>query len=65
MSFTNLWIGYNQKEDFRILICALDKIEAQELANGYRLNSNMKGEFEISFAENIENLHFDCDYVIS
>ena len=39
--------------------------EAQELANGYRLDSNMEGEFEISFAENIENLHFDCDYVIS
>ena len=65
MSFTNLWVGYNQKEDFRILICALDKVEAQELANSYCLDSNMEGEFETSFAENIENLHFDCDYVIS
>lgn len=66
MSFTNLFIGYNKEEDFRILICAFDKEEAQELANEYRFDSNLEGKFEIKEIENgIDNIHFDCDYVIA
>lgn len=66
MRFTNLFIGYNKEEDFRILICAFDKEEAQELADEYKLDSNLDGEFEIEEVENgIDNIHFDCDYIIS
>lgn len=66
MFFTNLFVGYNEEEDFRILICAFDKVEASELARGYRLDSNMKGDFEISELEKpIDEYHFDCDYVIA
>lgn len=65
MRFTNLYIGYNNEEDFRILICAFDKIEANELANEYRCDSNMQGEFEVTETEKIDDIHFDCDYVIS
>lgn len=66
MLFTNLFVGYNEEEDFRILICAFDKVEAAELARGYRLDSNMKGDFEISELEKpIDEYHFDCDYVIA
>ena len=66
MRFTNLFIGYNAKEDFRILICAFDEIDAQELANEYRFDSNLDGNFEIQEIENgIDDIHFDCDYVIA
>ena len=66
--FTNLWIGYNATEDFRILICALDKIEAHELADEYRLDSHLDGKFEIielTTEDRIDDIRFDCDYVIA
>ena len=66
MRFTNLFIGYNEEEDFRILICAFDKEEAQELADEYRFVSNLSGHFETSELEGkIDDIHFDCDYVIA
>ena len=66
MIFTNLFIGYNRKENFRILICAFDEEEAAELANEYRLDAGLEGCFEIEEIENgIDNIHFDCDYVIA
>lgn len=66
MGFTNLFVGYNETEDFRILICAFDQEEAQELADGYRFDSNMSGHFKVKKAEGgIDDIHFDCDYVIS
>lgn len=65
MRFTNLFVGYNKEEDFRILICAFDETEANELANEYRFDSKMRGEFVITEAEEIDNVHFDCDYVIA
>ena len=66
MSFTNLFIGYNEEEDYRILICAFDKTEACQLAREYQLDAKLNGSFEISEPENgIDNIHFDCDYVIA
>lgn len=66
MRFTNLFIGYNKEEDFRILICAFDKVEAKALAEGYRLDSKLDGEFEINEIDGgIDNVQFDCDYVIA
>ena len=62
----NLFIGYNENEDFRILICALDEIEAIELAREYGLEAHLKGEWKITETDpNIDNTHFDCDYVIA
>ena len=65
IDMTNLYVGYNKEEDFRILICAIEgEKEAQRLANEYALDSGMKEEsFEISEFNDI-NTHFDCDYVI-
>lgn len=60
----NLWIGHNETENFKILICALDKIEAQEIANEYNLDSHMIGTFEITKFTNTET-QFDCDYVLT
>lgn len=62
----NLFIGYNEEEDFRILICAFDEIEAQELARVYGFDSKLKGNWYISELDEDDNdLHFDCDYVIA
>lgn len=64
--FTNIFIGYNATEDFRILICAFDREEAQELADAYRFDAGLEGKFEITEpAENTTLMHFDCDYVIA
>lgn len=66
MRFTNLFIGYNREEDFRILICAFDEEEALELANEYRFDAGLEGYFEIEEIESeITNIHFDCDYIIA
>ena len=60
----HLWVGYNEIEDFRVLICALDEQDAQEIANNYCLDSHMNGKFEISEFSDI-NTNFDCDYVLT
>ena len=66
MRFTNLFIGYNQEEDFRILICAFDTIEAQELAEAYRFDAGLSSHFDIEEVEDgIDHLRFDCDYIIA
>ena len=62
----NLFIGYNKDENFRILICALDKWEASELAREYGLEACIEGDWKISETDLDENdTHFDCDYVIT
>ena len=66
MSFTNLFIGYNREEDFRILICADDEIIARELAEEYRVDAGLEDKFEIEeLADEVVAMHFDCDYVIA
>ena len=66
MRFTNLFIGYNEEEDIRILICAFDMEEARILAWEYQSDAKLEGKFEISEATmRIDDIHFDCDYVIA
>ena len=66
MNSTILFSGYNEVEDFRILIRAVDKEQANKLAEEYRLDSKFNGSFEIQEIKNgIGNMHFDCDYVIA
>lgn len=61
---TNLWVGTNKTENFKILIVALDKTEAQKIANEYCLDSHMSGDFTIDELSDV-NEKFDCDYVIT
>lgn len=60
---TNLWVGYNKTEDFRVLIRATDTEEAQKIADDYCNDSHMGGIFEIAKFDNI-NIRLDCDYVL-
>lgn len=60
----NLWIGLNEEENFKVLICALDAEEAQEIAENYRLDSYMEGNFAITEFSDV-NTVFDCDYVLT
>ena len=60
----NLWVGHNVKKNFTVLICALDEKEAYRIANDYRLDSKMEGEFDISKFDNM-HIDIDCDYVLT
>ena len=69
---TNLFIGYNKEEDFRILICidygtaiSTDDCirQAQILADEYCKDAELSGKFEIDEFTDI-NARFDCDSVI-
>lgn len=66
MSFTNLFVGYNEEEDFRILICADNEFEAREKAEEYLIDAGLEGEFDIEEMEDkVIAMRFDCDYVIA
>lgn len=47
----NLFVGYNNTERFRILICADDMNDASRIADEYALDSGFDGEFVISLFE--------------
>lgn len=61
---TNLWVGYNETENFRVLIVASDKEEAQEIADDYCSASQMGGNFTIKEFLDV-NECFDCDYALT
>ena len=66
MRFKNVFIGYNEKEAFRILISAWSKAEAIDLAEGYRKDAGLQGKFDVSEApECIDNIRFDCDDIVT
>ena len=65
MNYAEMFIGYNKEEDHRILICAHDIEEAQELAEEYRYDVHLDGGFDIKKVQGgIDDIHFDCEYVI-
>ena len=64
IGLTNLFVGYNKQEDFRVLICASDENEAKLISEEYCEESGMKGEFELSEFDDV-NIQFDCDYVLT
>lgn len=62
---TNLFIGYNEYEGFRILICAGCANEASEIAEEYRVDSKLDGKFKIyDPPADIAAISFDCDYIV-
>lgn len=64
IEMNNLWVGRNETENFKVLICALDAEDAKEIANAYCTESRMSGEFEIEEFQNADT-NFDCDYVLT
>lgn len=66
LSFTNLYVGYNEAEDFRILIVAYDEDEALATAEHYGRDSQFAAnKWAVEEAEHIDCLRFDCDTVIT
>lgn len=62
----NLYVGYNEQEDFRILICAWDEEEAAELAIEYATETGLNGRWEISDdPDAITDARLDCSYVVA
>ena len=60
----NLFVGFNEDANFRILICADDEEEAQRIADEYCEDADMSGYFEILEFSNLDT-RFDCDYVVT
>ena len=59
-----LWVVKNAIENFTVLVAALDKMEAYEIAEGYFFESHMSTE-QLSASEfNDINTRFDCDYIL-
>ncbi len=64
---TNLFVGYNESEDFRVLICALDEQEAMNIVRSYATDAHLSSDpsdWDISEFKDVDT-HFDCDYVIT
>jgi hypothetical protein len=61
-----LWVGYNEAESFRILICANDSSEALKLAEEYAEDADLKGSFIVTKTNKnlCQGLNFDCDYIV-
>ena len=62
---SGLYVVKNEKENFTILVAALDYQEATELAKDYFIDSDMNYE-ELSVYDFSDiNTQFDCDYIIT
>ena len=59
----HLYVGFNVDEDFRVLIRASDINTAYNIAEEYRIDSNMQGFFQLKSYQN-EKIRFDCDYIL-
>lgn len=65
---TNLWVAKNISENFTVLIAALDKKEAMDIAREYFNEADIwyssEDCIEISEFTDLET-KFDCDYVLT
>lgn len=62
---SGLYVVKNEKENFTILVAALDYQEATEIAKDYFIDSDMSYE-ELSVCDFSDiNTQFDCDYIIT
>ena len=59
-----LWTAHNKAENFTVLIAALDKTEAHEIAASYFLDSHMSTESITVEKFKDANTKFDCDYIL-
>ena len=57
--FKNLFVGYNARKKFRILIVAEDEKEASKVAECYRRYAKLDGKFHVYEAER-DDLLLDC-----
>ena len=56
-------LAYNGKENFKVLVCARDKKEANLLMVDYSEEANLESDWMFT-KTSIENEIFDCDYMI-
>lgn len=60
----NLFVGHNKEEDFTVLICAFDEVEAMEIAKSYSNDAQMSSKWDIEEFTDPET-RFSCDYVLT
>lgn len=61
---SNLWVAHNAKADITILICSDSQDRAQQMADVYREDLVLPGEFEVSPLTDATQC-FDCNYVLA
>lgn len=59
----NLWVCSHREEDFKILVCASDEIEAQDVIKSYSNDTGITLNFEIIRFDDVRTT-FDCDHVL-
>lgn len=59
----NLFVGCNNEEHFKVLICAPDAITAEKIVEEYRVDMNLAGKFCIAEFDNTE-INIDCSYIL-
>ena len=62
---TNLYVAYNETEDFTIFVIACDQREAEAKANDYGNDAGLDGEFEVLDANIEPDMKVDADYIIN
>lgn len=61
-----LYVGYNETEDFRVLIYADSLFFAERIADKYRIDSGLEGSFKVSELDDKGiNDCFDCDHILT
>jgi hypothetical protein len=60
---TNLWMAYNEEEDFTVVICANEEREAQEIADEYCEDAGLQGKFIVGDFD--MDTCIDCDYILT
>ena len=60
----NLFVGSNENAHFNVLICAADTRTAEEIAEEYRTDMNLEGEFQVKEFTNA-TMKIDCNYILS
>ena len=63
LDLSGLYSAYNDLEDFKVLIVAEDLDMAKNIAEDYRIESDMCGKFEVEELSSLSE-DFDCDYVL-
>lgn len=62
---SGLYVVENKKENFKILVAALDEQEAMKIARDYFMESHMEHENLTVHKFTDVDTNFDCDYIVT
>ena len=60
---TNLWVGYNRAEDFRVLVCASDPLETGSDESNKIANILYNMSLDMDYMDNIEHCETEINAI--